>query len=116
MKKKGIRNDSLIKVFNNENEINLTYETKIIDDFLVYNTSFEELKNGFNDIKNIDGKWLTIYVDEKLPKANKKLEECEGLVVSAYQKYLEKVWIESLKNNHTVIVNFDSLYSIKDKP
>ena len=116
MKKKGIRNDSLIKVFNNKNEINLTYETKIIDDFLVYNTSFEELKNGFNDIKNINSKWLTIYVDEKLPKSNKKLEECEGLVVSAYQKYLEKVWIESLKNNHTVIVNFDSLYSIKDKP
>ena len=115
-KKKGIKNDALIKIVNNENFINLTYETKIIDDFSSYNTSFDELKPGFNDMKNINGKWLTIYVDEKLPNANKKLEECEGLVVSAYQNYLEKVWIKSLKNDHSVIVNFDTLYSIKNKP
>ena len=115
-KKKGINNDSLIKIINKENILSLSYESKIIEDFSKYNTSFEELKKGFNKLKNANDKWTTIYVEEKLPVANKKLEECEGLVVSAYQNYLEKVWIENLKKNHTIEVNYETLYSIKNKP
>ena len=115
-KKKGINNDSLIKIINKENILSLSYESKIVEDFSKYNTSFEELKKGFNKLKNTNDRWTTIYVEEKLPVANKKLEECEGLVVSAYQNYLEKVWIENLKKNHTMEVNYDTLYSIKNKP
>ena len=115
-KKKGINNDSLIKIINKENILSLSYESKIIEDFSKYNTSFKELKKGFNKLINANDKWTTIYVEEKLPVANKKLQECEGLVVSAYQNYLEKVWIENLKKNHSMTVNYDTLYSIKDKP
>ena len=115
-KKKGINNDSLIKIINKENILSLSYESKIIEDFSKYNTSFEELKKGFNKLINDNDKWTTIYVEEKLPMANKKLKECEGLVVSAYQNYLEKAWIENLKNNHSLTVNYNSLYSIKYKP
>ena len=115
-KKKGINNDSLIKIINKENILSLSYESKIIEDFSKYNTSFKELKKGFNKLINANDKWTTIYVEEKLPVANKKLQECEGLVVSAYQNYLEKVWIENLKKNHTMEVNYDTLYSIKNKP
>jgi peptidyl-prolyl cis-trans isomerase SurA len=115
-KKKGINNDSLIKIINKENVLSLSYESKIIEDFSKYNTSFKELKKGFNEFKNTNDKWTTIYVEEKLPVANKKLQECEGLVVSAYQNYLEKVWIENLKKNHTIEVNYETLYSIKNKP
>ncbi len=106
-KKKGINNDSLIKIINKENILSLSYESKIIEDFSKYNTSFEELKKGFNKLINANDKWTTIYVEEKLPVANKKLQECEGLVVSAYQNYLEKVWIENLKKNHTMEVNYE---------
>ena len=115
-KKKGINNDSLIKIINKENILSLSYESKIIEDFSKYNTSFKELKKGFNKLINANDKWTTIYVEEKLPVANKKLQECEGLVVSAYQNYLEKVWIENLKKNHTMEVNYETLYSIKNKP
>jgi len=115
-KKKGINNDSLVKIINKGNVLSLSCESKIIEDFSKYNTSFEELKKGFNELKNTNDRWTTIYVEEKLPVANKKLEECEGLVVSAYQNYLEKVWIENLKKNHTMEVNYDTLYSIKNKP
>ena len=115
-KKKGINNDSLIKIINKENILSLSYESKIIEDFSKYNTSFEELKKGFNKLINDNDKWTTIYVEEKLPMANKKLKECEGLVVSAYQNYLEKAWIENLKNNHSITVDYNTLYSIKYKP
>ena len=115
-KKKGINNDSLIKIINKENILSLSYESKIIENFSKYNTSFEELKKGFNKLIYNNDKWTTIYVEEKLPMANKKLKECEGLVVSAYQNYLEKAWIENLKNNHSMTVNYNTLYSIKYKP
>ena len=115
-KKKGINNDSLIKIINKENILSLSYESKIIEDFSKYNTSFEELKKGFNKLINDNDKWTTIYVEEKMPMANKKLKECEGLVVSAYQNYLEKAWIENLKNNHSITVDYNTLYSIKYKP
>ena len=115
-KKKGFNNDSLVKIINKENVLSLSYESKIIEDFSKYNTSFKELKKGFNELINTNEKWMTVYVEEKLPVANKKLEECEGLVVSAYQNYLEKVWIENLKKNHSMTVNYETLYSIKNKP
>lgn len=115
-KKKGINNDSLVKIINKGNVLSLSCESKIIEDFSKYNTSFEELKKGFNKLINANDKWTTIYVEEKLPVANKKLEECEGLVVSAYQNYLEKVWIANLKKSHTMVVNYNTLYSIKNKP
>jgi len=115
-KKKGINNDSLVKIINKGNVLSLSCESKIIEDFSKYNTSFEELKKGFNELKNTNDRWTTIYVEEKLPVANKKLEECEGLVVSAYQNYLEKVWIANLKKSHTMVVNYNTLYSIKNKP
>ena len=115
-KKKGLNNDSLVKIINKENVLSLSYESKIIEDFSKYNTSFKELKKGFNELINTNDNWMTVYVEEKLPLANKKLEECEGLVVSAYQNYLEKVWIENLKKNHSMTVNYETLYSIKNKP
>ena len=115
-KKKGFNNDSLVKIINKENVLSLSYESKIIEDFSKYNTSFKELKKGFNELINTNDKWMTVYVEEKLPVANKKLEECEGLVVSAYQNYLEKDWIENLKKNHSMTVNYETLYSIKNKP
>ena len=115
-KKKGFNNDSLVKIINKENVLSLSYESKIIEDFSKYNTSFKELKKGFNELINTNDNWMTVYVEEKLPLANKKLEECEGLVVSAYQNYLEKVWIENLKKNHSMTVNYETLYSIKNKP
>ena len=115
-KKKGLNNDSLVKIINKENVLSLSYESKIIEDFSKYNTSFKELKKGFNELINTNDNWMTVYVEEKLPLANKKLEECEGLVVSAYQNYLEKDWIENLKKNHSMTVNYETLYSIKNKP
>ena len=38
------------------------------------------------------------------PRA-KELEECRGIVISDYQNYLEKKWLESLKTKYPVSVN-----------
>tara|TARA_B110000037_G_C17109362_1_gene501192 strand:- start:2644 stop:2961 length:318 start_codon:yes stop_codon:yes gene_type:complete len=105
-----------MSILNTENLFNLKYENKIIDDYNKYGTSFEDLEKGLNGPFNHQEKWILIYVKDKLPKRNKKLKEAEGIIVSAYQNYLEEQWISSLKKNHSISINFETLYSIKKKP
>ena len=84
---------------NKENPLNISYENKLIDDFKVYNSSYEELEKGVNNPTFINNKWFLIYVKEKLDQRQKELKEAEGIIVSAYQNYLEESWIKSLKKN-----------------
>ena len=114
--KKSLSNDSIMSILNAENLFNLKYENKIIDDYNKYGTSFEDLEKGLNGPFNHQEKWILIYVKDKLPKRNKELKEAEGIIVSAYQNYLEEQWISSLKKNHSISINFETLYSIKKKP
>jgi peptidyl-prolyl cis-trans isomerase SurA len=114
--KKSLSNDSIMSILNAENLFNLKYENKIIDDYNKYGPSFEDLEKGLNGPFNHQEKWILIYVKDKLPKRNKKLKEAEGIIVSAYQNYLEEQWISSLKKNHSISINFETLYSIKKKP
>ena len=114
--KKSISNDSIMSIVNTDNLFNLKYENKIIDDFKKYNLDFEDLEKGFNGPFNHQEKWVLIYVEDKLPQRNKELKEAEGIIVSAYQNYLEDQWLSSLKKKHNISINFESLYSIKQKP
>lgn len=97
--------------------INLGDFTKTtLDSFDDYNTTYESLKKGLNKPVFINGQWIFINVLEKLPARPKYLGEAEGLIVSAYQNYLEQEWLEELKKENKIEVNYDVLYSIKEKP
>jgi peptidyl-prolyl cis-trans isomerase SurA len=114
--KKSLSNDSIMSILNTDNLFNLKYENKIIDDFKKYNLAFEDLEKGFNGPFNHQEKWVLIYIEDKLPQRNKELKEAEGIIVSAYQNYLENQWLSSLKDKHKISINFETLYSIKQKP
>jgi peptidyl-prolyl cis-trans isomerase SurA len=114
--KKSLSNDSIMSILNTDNLFNLKYENKIIDDFKKYNLAFEDLGKGFNGPFNHQEKWVLIYIEDKLPQRNKELKEAEGIIVSAYQNYLENQWLSSLKEKHKISINFETLYSIKQKP
>jgi peptidyl-prolyl cis-trans isomerase SurA len=114
--KKSLSNDSIMTILNTGNLFNLKYENKIIDDFKKYNLAFEDLEKGFNGPFNHQKKWVLIYIEDKLPQRNKELKEAEGIIVSAYQNYLENQWLSSLKEKHKISINFETLYSIKQKP
>ena len=117
IKKKGkINNDSIISILNKENPLNISYENKLIDDFKDYNSSYEELEKGINNPTFINNKWFLIYVKEKLDQRQKELKEAEGIIVSAYQNYLEESWIKNLKKKYEIKIDYDTLYSIKEKP
>jgi peptidyl-prolyl cis-trans isomerase SurA len=114
--KKSLSNDSIMSILNKDNLFNLKYENKIIDDFSKYNLTFDQLNKGYNGPLNYEEKLVLIYVEEKLPQRNKELKEAEGIIVSAYQNYLEDQWLTRLKKNHTITINHNTLYSIKQKP
>ena len=114
--KKSLSNDSIMSILNKDNLFNLKYENKIIDDFSKYNLTFDQLNKGYNGPFNYEEKLVLIYVEEKLPQRNKELKEAEGIIVSAYQNYLEDQWLTRLKKNHTITINHNTLYSIKQKP
>ena len=114
--KKSLSNDSIMSILNTDNLFNLKYENKIIDDFKKYNLAFENLKKDFNGPFNHQEKWVLIYIEDKLPQRNKELKEAEGIIVSAYQNYLENQWLSSLKEKHKISINYETLYSIKQKP
>ena len=117
LKKKGnISNDSIIKILNKENPLNISFENKLIEDFKVYNSSYEDLEKGINNPTLINNKWFFIYAKEKLDQRQKELKEAEGIIVSAYQNYLEESWIKSLKKKYTIKIDYNTLYSIKEKP
>ena len=114
--KKLLSNDSIMSILNKDNLFNLKYENKIIDNFNKYNLTFEDLEKGFNGPFKFQEKWVLIYVEDKLPQRNKELKEAEGIIVSAYQNYLESQWLSSLKEKHEISINYETLYSIKQKP
>ena len=114
--KKSLSNDSIMSILNKDNLFNLKYENKIIDNFNKYNLTFDDLEKGFNGPFKFQEKWVLIYVEDKLPQRNKELKEAEGIIVSAYQNYLESQWLSSLKEKHEISINYKTLYSIKQKP
>lgn len=55
----------------------------------------------------------TYYVDKITDGEIKPLNECRGLVIADYQEFLEKNWIEGLRNKYTIEVNNELLNSIE---
>ncbi len=56
---------------------------------------------------------VIINVKKVLPPEVKTLNEARGLITNDYQNYLEKIWVEYLRQKYTVTVNKDILAKIK---
>ncbi len=61
-----------------------------------------------------EGKKVSFFVVAEIKKpVPKALEDCKGLATADYQSYLEKTWIQSLKNKYAVSVNKDVLNTLQ---
>lgn len=62
---------------------------------------------------NFDNKTFTIRkITNTTPATPKTLKDARGYIIADYQDYLDKKWIEKLKNEYEVVVNKDVLNSI----
>ena len=112
---KKIGYDSIQKIVNQDN-LNVKLNKKTLDEFNDFNMSYNELSEGITKPIKVNEKFIILNVYEKLDSRNKLLYEAEGIIVSAYQNHLEKEWIKKLRSENEITVNYDALYSIKEKP
>ena len=112
---KKIRYDSIQKIVN-QDDLNVKLNKKTLDEFNDFNMSYNELSEGITKPIKVNEKFIILNVYEKLDSRNKLLNEAEGIIVSAYQNHLEKEWIKKLRSENEITVNYDALYSIKEKP
>ena len=107
--------DQLISIVNNngENKTFFKSETKEINSS---KSSINDFSIGLQKPQFKDDKWQFINILEVIPARAKTLKEAEGKIVSQYQSKLEKNWISKLRKENEINVNFETLYSIKEKP
>ncbi len=104
----------VLKKFNTKNEI-VAFKEETIEKGK--NPDVESLgwRAGIVGVANQNGRdrsWTFMKVEKILPKGQKELKEARGFVVSDYQEFLEKEWINELTKQYKVEVNKNVLNSI----
>lgn len=70
-------------------------------------------EKGINELE-IDGTFYLVVIDDIIAPQPKKLAEIRGTVISDYQNYLEKTWIQELKATYKVEINENTLDRVKN--
>ncbi len=68
---------------------------------------------GTGEVYNENGLFKFVIATKKLPPMEKELHETRGQVTSDYQDFLEKRWIEELREKYNVSVNKELLSKIE---
>ncbi len=72
-----------------------------------------ELEKGVSRIYSDDAGYTVLNVKDVVPAGIKTLNSVKGKAMSDYQNYLEKTWIESLRNKYEVKINKKALKRVK---
>jgi len=73
-------------------------------------------KKGISkSVKNDDGSYTVVFVNDILNARAKNLNETKGKVISDYQKFLDLTWIKFLRSKYKVELNKNLLYSLISK-
>ena len=82
-------------------------------------TSHQALPKDFNMQKGVskvfkhNDAYSVVKVNAVLPKTQKTFEEAKGKVISDFQEYKEKMWLDELSKKYQVNVNQDVLKQVK---
>ena len=111
--KKGKAQDWILEKLNKDSQLNVSIERELYEKGnhpLVDQATWEE---GASEMVNEDERVKFVYIHELLDPQHKSLDEAKGLIISDYQNYLEKEWIEELKGKYKVVVNKDILNTLQ---
>lgn len=109
---KGTSLDSALRNYNQLNPLNISspftgkFEkgaNAYID--LVFNDNNQSGKYIIVEDPKSKGGYVLIQVHQFLPASKKTLAEARGSIMSDYQNYLEKQWLEELKTKYPIVVN-----------
>jgi peptidyl-prolyl cis-trans isomerase SurA len=102
----------ILDEMNKNSQLNLQIESKA---FLPKENSFVDANwsPGTSANKTENGKIIFVVVNKLLKPEPKAFNESKGLVTADYQNFLEKEWIDSLRNKYPVTVNKEVLSTIQ---
>lgn len=104
--------ESVIQTFNDSTCIN--YRTGIFEKGEDKWVDSMDWKVNISPNINDNGKVVFVVKNRIVKPEPKKLDEARGLVTADYQAYLEKLWIQELRNKYKVEVNQELLAKIKN--
>lgn len=116
----GLTLDSIMRKHNKQNPLNVSNPVTgkfEMGNNIYANLLFDPANTGkkyvvVEDPKTAGG-YVVIQVHSFIPAGKKTLNEARGTVMSDYQNYLEKQWIESLMQKYPVKVNQEAFEVIK---
>ncbi|MAR67349.1 MAG: hypothetical protein CL833_08890 [Crocinitomicaceae bacterium] len=108
----GIGRDSIAKLINEDSPLNVNVKSKK-DEIEALEFINNEPKLGVNGPYQYNGQFVMVNVKKIIEPTNKELDEAKGIITAAYQDYLEKAWIDELREKYPVQVEKEVLYSIR---
>jgi peptidyl-prolyl cis-trans isomerase SurA len=112
--RRGLDYNHVLAVFNNTSSLNATAVNG------VFERDEEEMLNsvpwakGISQIFPWKGKFAVVHVHELLPSQPKQIEEIRGILIADYQNFLEKKWVEELRQKYKVEVQRNLLRQISE--
>jgi peptidyl-prolyl cis-trans isomerase SurA len=103
--KKGYTDENIIEKVKEKEGKEITIEHKTFAKGENKKIDNLKWKEGISDFYDKQGAVMLIQIDEVLPRQPKKFNEARGLVTSDYQDYLEKKWLEELRQKYTITIN-----------
>ena len=111
-KNKENKIDEILNEINKKNPLSVDFES---DKYLFGDNKYVdqvEWNNGIYVVETEDETVVLIEILDVLEEQPKKLSEIKGKVISDYQNYLEKKWLDKIRNKYSVTINNDVLYSL----
>lgn len=114
-KEKGLRPEDITAKMGKGSTQLVTLKSKVNlpDDAEV--ADYKSWVNGISPITNSEGKSTIKELKEVTTGDPRPLSECRGQVISDYQLFLEKEWLDSLHQKYKVTVNQEVLSSLIDR-
>ena len=107
--------DQIKNLVNSNDDVRVIFTTGIMDanhQAIPSNFKFEK---GVSDIYKHNNGYIVALVIDVLPQEQRMLEEAKGIVISDYQTYKEKKWLDELREKYEVVINQDVLDKVKTK-
>ncbi len=116
----GLTIDSIMRKTNRSNALNVsnpkTGKFELGNDMyanFLFETGKSDIKYLIIEDPKVKGGYVVIQVHQFIPAGKKTLNEARGSIMSDYQNYLEKEWIDSLMLKYPIQVNTEAFNRIK---
>jgi peptidyl-prolyl cis-trans isomerase SurA len=112
---RGMAIDQIKGLINSNDKIDVIFTSGIMEaNHQALPKEFEFTK-GVSKIYNYNDAYVLVKVNEVLPESQKTFEDARGSVISDYQVYKEKNWLQELSKKYKIEVNQTALKSVKSQ-